>query len=80
VPEVAGVGHQIAQQIGCGQRVLRRRRHLHGVDVEVDWVIVGSMTDVSVLVGVGIIVRVRVVVDASAVPISGMAEGVGVEV
>ena len=35
VLQVAGVGHQAAQQVGRGQRVFGVRRHLHGVQVEV---------------------------------------------
>ena len=35
VLQVAGVGHQAAQQVGRGQGVLGVRRHLHGVQVEV---------------------------------------------
>ena len=35
VLEVPGVGHEPAQLVGRGQRALRKRRHLHRVEVEV---------------------------------------------
>ena len=35
VLQVAGIGHQAAQQVGRGQRVLRGGRHLHGVQIQV---------------------------------------------
>ena len=34
VQQMARVGHQIAQQVRGGQRILRAGRHLHGVQVE----------------------------------------------
>ena len=41
VPQVAGVRHQVAQQVACGEGALGMRRHLHQVDVHVQQAGVG---------------------------------------
>ena len=44
VLEMAAVGHQAAQPVGCLERLLGRRRHLHGVDVHVQQAGVGRLS------------------------------------